>query len=539
MAVIALALVCFKLCTAFVLENIYAIDQQATLRLPTEYHFKGDDTNIDYEIVRPFEIWYSAKNNRSRKDTYGGTVKRYYYGDREVLFTIHPKSESDLVSQTSCTPMPIEGELENFLPSKKFVRSGNATYDNKQVDVWKYTKLFGQSLMQEAKLLVIRGSEYDIPVAYEEREVSLYNGEVNSHSITRYYDFQLPNETDLTYEKEKEICDWDYLESKEITTKLKYLHADVPSDIEEAFRRYKTHHSKEYDDEEEEELRALMFKKNWKLVTEHNSRNLSYRLGLNRFSDRLPSELVHLTATRPGSPAAAGTHPFPLTAQQLEEMADEIPDSYDLRMEGIISEIKSQGDCGSCWAFSTVAAVEGAVARSNGGRLLDLSEQSLVDCGWSEGNDGCDGSYLDKSFEYVHKYGIPTEKEYGVYLSEDGTCNYDNVSEVTSIKGYAKIPSMSPTAMKATLYLYGPVAGTINAMNDLKYYYSGVYNNPACNKGRLNHAITIVGYGDLDGTPYWIIKNSWGEEWGEGGYFLMAADDNNCHILEDAYYALV
>ncbi|XP_041975224.1 cathepsin K-like [Aricia agestis] len=507
MAVKFLVVLCFRLLSlssAFVLENNISedYDQQTSLRLPTEYHFKGDVISTDLGIIRPFEIWYSERHNRSRRDTYGGMVRRYYYGDCQAIYTIHPEATSELVSRTMCTANKNNEKPRNFLPpysSDKFKHSGKTMYDDKLVDLWTYSAALEKDHQSVTQLLVMKENE----LQWEETELSLRNGMVVRHLITRYYDYNEPSLDDITLKHAQKHCAWDEASSPY------NAHPGLPSDVAEAFQR---------------------------LVTEHNSRKLSYRLGLNRFSDRLPSELAHLTATRPGSPAAAGTHTFPLTAQQLEEMVLRLPKNYDMRVEGLISTVKDQGDCGSCYAFATVAAVEGAFAKKNASWNLDLSEQSLVDCSWSEKNHGCNGGFLDAAFDHVQRHGVPTDMQYGIYLAEEGVCKYNSVTKVTRIKSFTRVLGGS-LAMKAVLYNYGPVASSINAMDELKHYENGIYYNPDCNKNGTNHAVTVVGYGESDGTPYWIIKNSWGEDWGQAGYMFLSAENNNCHLLDEAYFA--
>ncbi|CAB3229334.1 unnamed protein product [Arctia plantaginis] len=122
-----------------------------------------------------------------------------------------------------------------------------------------------------------------------------------------------------------------------------------------------------------------------------------------------------------------------------------------------------QGECGSCWAFSTTAAVEGAIARINGDRLLDLSEQSLIDCAWTYDNNGCNGGTLDGALKYVLTNGIPTEKDYGVYTEHDGYCDIFNMTNTYKIKGFAKVTPRNPNTLKVALYKYGPVTVAIHA----------------------------------------------------------------------------
>ncbi|XP_073962965.1 cathepsin L-like proteinase [Choristoneura fumiferana] len=209
----------------------------------------------------------------------------------------------------------------------------------------------------------------------------------------------------------------------------------------------------------------------------------------------------------------------------------------DLDVKIIVST--DQAQCGSCWAFSSTAAVEGALARSNGGRILDLSEQALVDCAWGFGNRGCHGGDMQMAFMYLTKHGISLDEEYGPYLEQDGLCHMDNMTTVFSVRGYSVVTKRNPEALRVALYKYGPTAVSIHFSRKMAFYASGIFYDPICNDGYINHGVTAVGYGVRDGTPYWIIKNSHGQDWGQAGYILLSALDNNCFTLDEPVYPIV
>jgi len=195
------------------------------------------------------------------------------------------------------------------------------------------------------------------------------------------------------------------------------------------------------------------------------------------------------------------------------------PRSKDWRAAGVVTPVKSQGQCGSCWAFSTVAAVESWVALHGGG-LLDLSEQELVDC--DPVDHGCVGGDLEDPFRYVSsKKGLLLEASYP-YESAAGQCappphqpRFGNVS------GCLKIPRGDEEAIRAAVCQKGPVCVGLHAGESFHRYSGGVFDDPQCGT-HLNHGVLIVGYGtsEEDG-PFWLLKNSWGTHWGEGGYMRM------------------
>ncbi|XP_045455768.1 procathepsin L-like [Melitaea cinxia] len=308
-------------------------------------------------------------------------------------------------------------------------------------------------------------------------------------------------------------------------------------DEDDNFLSYKIQHKKEYTGDEKE-VRKQILNENLRQVIEHNQKNLDYKLTLNKFSDRTEDELAHLFGTRPSDPLQHGSIKFPHTEEEVNRLAKNLPSNYDMRSGGFVTPIKNQGRCGSCWAFSTAAAVEGALARTNGARGYDLSEQSIVDCAWGFSNHGCNGGIISSAYKYILKHGIALEKDYGLYLEENGYCKIRNMTTTYRIKGFIRVPRLNVNAMKVALHKYGPVSVAINA-SPLLHYSNGIYNNPKCNNAKANHAVTVVGYGVRNNTMYWVVKNSWGEDWGQDGYFLISAKNNTCHLLENAYYPLV
>ncbi|XP_060807402.1 procathepsin L [Amyelois transitella] len=319
---------------------------------------------------------------------------------------------------------------------------------------------------------------------------------------------------------------------------LQHLKPYIPQDVEIAFNRYKVYHKKAYDTDEHE-IRQDIFETNWRRVASHNRKNLGYKLELNQYADWSELELKALRGALPSKVNDPGTHPFPHNVEEIDRLVEGIPEEYDLRMEGDLPVIKNQLACGSCWAFATVATVEAAVIRKLGGVQLDLSEQSMVDCAWPYGLMGCNGGFVDKAYKYVKEHGIPTEAEYGGYLHEDGYCHTRNMSIMHQIQGYTLVTPRSVNALKYAVYTYGPVEVTIHASDVMILYSSGVFYDVSCEGQRLNHAVVVVGYGSRDGEPYWIVRNSWGETWGEDGYVLMSARDNNCLLLDSPYYPVV
>jgi len=205
--------------------------------------------------------------------------------------------------------------------------------------------------------------------------------------------------------------------------------------------------------------------------------------------------------------------------------------SYDWRDHGAVNPIKDQGQCGSCWAFSTVANIEGVGAVETG-KLLDLSEQQLVDCDTAD--SGCNGGLPSNAFQYMIDQGMGLEGESAYpYSAKDGSCSASKSQEKAFITAWHQI-STDETQIAASLQQYGPLSIGINA-NTLQFYSGGVANPSKilCNPAALDHGVAIVGFGTASGQDYWTIRNSWGSSWGESGYFRMVRGSGACGLNSD------
>jgi len=274
------------------------------------------------------------------------------------------------------------------------------------------------------------------------------------------------------------------------------------------------------------------FMENMDFVESWNKGGHSHEVELNKFADLTSEEYQKLLL---GTHIDLGDNFVPATYEVAEPLAAEV----DWRTQGYVTPIKDQGQCGSCWSFSASGSAEGAHFKATG-NLVSLSEQNLMDCSTSYGNEGCNGGMMDRAFKYIiDNKGIDTEASYP-YKAAKESCRYTTANIGATLKTYKDVASGSEAALQAAVQSVGPISVAIDASNkSFQLYKSGVYYEPACSTSRLDHGVLAIGYGtdDVSGKDYWIVKNSWGVKWGMEGFLLMSRNlKNNCGIATSASY---
>ncbi|KAM6463645.1 procathepsin L-like [Liasis olivaceus] len=304
---------------------------------------------------------------------------------------------------------------------------------------------------------------------------------------------------------------------------------------------WKTTHAKAYR-QGEESFRRAVWENNLHLIQEHNWEadlgKHTYWLGMNHLGDLTKEEFNEkLNGFRPD---LAESHGSNVTSFQ-ESASSEIPKYVDWRPSGYVTPVKDQGDCGSCWAFSATGALEGLHFKETK-TLVSLSEQNLVDCSWKQGNEGCNGGYMNWAFNYVRdNKGINLEHTYP-YEAEDGPCRFNPQDRVMMCAGLVNITKHSERALEEAVARIGPVSVAVDA-SDFMFYKSGIFFRKGCGKF-LNHGMLAVGYGSIRKNKkmnkYWILKNSWSETWGENGYMRLARRaHNHCGVASMASYPIL
>ncbi|XP_031494570.1 cysteine proteinase RD21A-like [Nymphaea colorata] len=309
-------------------------------------------------------------------------------------------------------------------------------------------------------------------------------------------------------------------------------------DIMRIYESWMARHGKAYNDLVEKDKRFNAFKDNLLFIDEHNSGNHSYKLGLNRFADLTNEEYRKMYLGTRMSMSRRNARPA--SKRYAVKEGEELPDEVDWREKGAVTAVKDQGSCGSCWAFSTIAAVEG-VNQIVTNDLVSLSEQELVDCDTSY-NQGCNGGLMDYAFQFIiNNGGIDTEDDYP-YKARDGSCDqYRRNAHVVTIDDYEDVPENDERALRKAV-ANQPVSVAIEAGGRaFQLYESGVFTGTCGTE--LDHGVTAVGYGTDNGVDYWIVKNSWGDSWGEQGYIRMQRNvpgtlTGKCGIAMEASYPI-
>jgi len=318
-----------------------------------------------------------------------------------------------------------------------------------------------------------------------------------------------------------------------VSTTVTALPGQAPS-LEE-FRQWQSLMGKSYVTAAEEAIRHDIFVRNAAFIDEHNADpKTTFLLGRTKFADLTNAEYrsKYLGLRRRPSAHRPMAEAMPLAA-------GDIPDSFDWRDKNLVNAIKDQGQCGSCWAFSATAAMETAWALKSG-TLLSLSEQMCVDC-VNGGADNCNegGEMHDCYLQVIKQGGDETEADYPYTERSKGVCKYDQTKAVTRFSSYVNVTQYNETALR-----YAAAQSVVSVAIDasslwFQLYSGGVFNLPApyCKTdwNDLDHGVAVVGYGALNGTSYWTVRNSWGVFWGMQGYILMSRDANNqCGIATDA-----
>ncbi|XP_069356318.1 cysteine proteinase-like [Maniola hyperantus] len=292
----------------------------------------------------------------------------------------------------------------------------------------------------------------------------------------------------------------------------------------EHFEDFINIHNKVYGSDEEKAMRYEIFLRNLEQINQLNAKHNYTEFGITQFSDLTLQEfLTKQTCVKASSNYYGDCRPVTEDLDYYDGPTRinldivRLPTDIDWRDKNVVTSVKNQGGCGSCWAFSTVGNVESMNAIKTG-QLTDLSEQQLVDCDTQ--NNGCKSGIPAVALQYFMSKGAMTSESYP-YTVADGTCKYDANSVAVRVADCVSVTG-GEDAIAEQLAQMGPLSIAIDSAS-IHHYNGAIIHGQSCQSGPINHAVLLVGYGtdSASGLKYWIVKNSWGEIWGENGYFRM------------------
>jgi cathepsin F/cysteine peptidase B len=309
--------------------------------------------------------------------------------------------------------------------------------------------------------------------------------------------------------------------------KIVLLFAIIAAATADQWGDYKSTYGRRYSTVAEEQHRQACFETNLRIIAQRNLADTALH-GINKFTDLCADEFkvyhnlkVDLNKTR-----------NEITPFTKEEVAASLLQNIDWRAHGAVTVVKDQGQCGSCWSFSATGNMEGQWKLA-GHPLVSISEQALVSC--DHVDSGCNGGLMDNAFQWaIQNGGLPAEATYP-YTSGNGVTGACISSKMTPIvakfTSYKDVPRME-SQLQAQLVKGGPVAIAVDATS-FQTYHSGIMSN--CQFNQLDHGVLAVGFGTaLDGSQYWIVKNSWASTWGENGYIRLKYGSNQCGLTNAA-----
>lgn len=503
------------------------------------------------EIKEPFTAYYDLANKRSRVDYYGDlqqTYQRQDAGTYGVSYKIAYMPGSDptspertcfQVNGTKTAPISVQTivpDLTNFIYVGKELCPQET--EEEFCEKWLFNNTIGTKENKYTMYITRTSDDQAIPVFYEMMGYdSLLSSHYDKYQIS-YYGYTVSPIPESTFEVGRNLTCRSFpgpglRQSMHLISPIEEFIGHDETHMTHAFSQFKDKYSKKYDDDKEHAHRQHIFRQNFRYINSKNRAGLSFSLDVNHFTDFTDQEMKR-SKGRLYSPGYNGGLAF-----HKNDYKDDLPASIDWRLLGAVTPVKDQAICGSCWSFGTVGTLEGAYFIKNK-HLRKFSQQQLVDCSWNFQNNGCDGGEDFRAYQYILKYGLGTEDEYGPYLGVDGQCHA--VNPTFTMTGYVNVTSGDEEALRMAIANHGPISVSIDASHkSLSFYSNGVYFEPDCmsKSEQLDHSVLAVGYGELNGEKYWLVKNSWSTYWGNDGYVLMSQKDNNCGVATAPTYVIL
>ncbi|XP_052868458.1 uncharacterized protein LOC128274338 [Anopheles cruzii] len=322
---------------------------------------------------------------------------------------------------------------------------------------------------------------------------------------------------------------------------VRSLKIDDNEHVRRQFEKFKVRHMRQYASSLEHEMRFNIFRNNlFKIEQLNRHERGTGKYGVTKFADMTTAEYRAHTGLI--MPKHEHSNHIRNPIARLANDAN-LPESFDWRDRGAVTNVKDQGSCGSCWAFSAIANIEG-LHQIKTNKLESYSEQELIDC--DKVDNGCQGGYMDDAFKAIEKIGgLELESDYPYHAKAQKSCQYNKTLSHVRVKGAVDMPK-NETFIAQYLIENGPISIGLNA-NAMQFYRGGISHpwHLLCNHKQIDHGVLLVGYGIKEypmfnkTLPYWIIKNSWGPKWGEQGYYRIYRGDNSCGVSEMASSAVI
>ncbi|XP_065215924.1 procathepsin L-like [Planococcus citri] len=303
----------------------------------------------------------------------------------------------------------------------------------------------------------------------------------------------------------------------------------IPGFPEDQWGRFKLEFNKNYRSENEENLRQGIFMNNIQRINQHNERfangEVSFTKEIDQYTDMGENEVPNSLYSPTNN----------------ESMYIELPKEKDWRKENAVTKVRDQGGCEKGdWAFAAIGAVEGLLSIRDKKLSPELSVQELIDCSGAMGNYGCGGGVVTKAFDYINDEGISKETSYPFIEKNSEKCSNEHQDKIAKgLDIQLDFATNNESQMKSYLFHNGPLLAVINtSLASFENYTGddGIYKDEECGKSGGEHNVLIVGYNEEKGEKYWIVKNSWGEGWGDKGYIKIARDKNICGIANNANF---
>lgn len=305
-------------------------------------------------------------------------------------------------------------------------------------------------------------------------------------------------------------------------------YATTEAEYQAQFTAWMQQYKKSYG-HEEFRMRYQIWRENVNFIENFKG---EHQVAMNEFGDLSKTEFAkYYLGFRMNANAAKGEHAIESTGPS----STAVPAAVNWVSRGAVTGIKNQGQCGSCWSFSTTGSTEGC-HKISGKSLVGLSEQNLVDCSVRQGNQGCNGGLMTQAMEYIiSNNGIDSEASYPYTATGPNSCNFRASNVAATLSSYTNVQSGDESDLVAKI-VDGPVSVAIDASHSsFQMYSGGVYYEPDCSSTQLDHGVLAVGYGVDNGKDYYLVKNSWGTSWGMQGYIEMSRNrQNNCGIATSA-----